>query len=226
MKKLKIGMTQYGIAGQLQQRPAPQGGGYIKREWFEIIDESPFNSIPMEQAMEKGKRFIRWWDPAATEADTNKDPDYFAGALVSELGGIFYVENVIRFRKSPHASEKMVKQTAQIDSVLTKIRMEQEPGSGGKITISHYARNILKGYDFRGIPSTKAKGAYIDPFAAAAENGLVKLVKGAWNSWWLDEVEVWPNGAHDDSVEAAAKGYIHLCKPSQWWGYAETGDEN
>lgn len=34
LKKLKAAMSQYAVAGQLQQRPAPAEGGIIKKAWF------------------------------------------------------------------------------------------------------------------------------------------------------------------------------------------------
>ena len=42
------------------------------------------------------------------------------------------------------------------------------------------------------------------PLSAAAEAGNVKLVIGDWNKDFLDEAEVFPNGRHDDMVDAVS----------------------
>ena len=38
-----------------------------------------------------------------------------------------------------------------------------------------------------------------------AEAGNVKLVRGEWNEAFLQEVESFPNGRHDDLIDAASK---------------------
>ena len=43
--------------------------------------------------------------------------------------------------------------------------------------------------------------------SSMAEAGHVKLVYGPWNKAFLDEVELFPLGAHDDIVDAAAQGF-------------------
>jgi hypothetical protein len=43
------------------------------------------------------------------------------------------------------------------------------------------------------------------PLAAQAEGGVVKLLlRGPWNKDFLDEVELFPLGRHDDAVDAAS----------------------
>ena len=42
------------------------------------------------------------------------------------------------------------------------------------------------------------------PLSAAAEAGNVKLVRGAWNKEFLDEVELFPFVKHDDQTDTAS----------------------
>jgi predicted phage terminase large subunit-like protein len=196
----------YGTASQLQQRPAPRGGGFFKRHWFEIVDFRNADII----------RQVRFWDLAATKelkhGPKSNDPDFTVGTLLTEASdGFIYVEDVVRVRDDPPIVEKTVGVTAQMDGQLkTRIFMEEEPGSAGKSQISHYARNVLRGFSFRGIRSTGAKEMYADIFAGAAEQGRIRLVRGPWIPEWLGELEVFPKGAHDDQVDSAAKGYFQL----------------
>jgi len=110
-----------------------QGGGMFRREWFEIVNESP---------NQPGQRWVRFWDLAATEQKNSDDPDWTAGALLTCVNGVWFLKDVRRFRGSPKTNEDTVAQTAQLDGRLVSIRMEQEPGASGKSMIDHYARPV------------------------------------------------------------------------------------
>lgn len=178
----------------------------FQREWFEIVDDYP-----------RGTRKVRWWDLAATEPKKGKDPDYTVGCLMTEKDGIFYIIDVKRVRKSPLGVEKLIKQTAELDTTAVEIFMEQEPGSSGVSEIDRYAREILKGFYFTGIKTTGSKVLRAKPLSSAAEHGNVKLVRGTWNEAFLSELENFPGGAHDDQVDAASGAHEQLSniyKPS------------
>jgi hypothetical protein len=102
------------------------------------------------------------------------------------------------------------------------IWMEQEPGSAGVTVIDHYLR-LLAGFSFRGERSTGSKADRAQPMAAQAEGGTVKLLRGAWNADYLDEMELFPFGAHDDIVDAAALAFSHLAVRKEFW--MRIGDE-
>jgi predicted phage terminase large subunit-like protein len=174
-------------------------GGYFRREWFPIVD-----AAPAEATRE------RRWDFAATEATGKNDPDWTVGALVSKTAaGIFTVEDIRRVRASPASVEALVQQTAALDGRAVPIYIEQEPGSGGKNTISTYMR-LLAGYNVHGERSTGPKEEFIKPFSAQAEGGNVRLVRGEWLSAFFDEAEAWPLGGHDDQLDATGKAVVHL----------------
>ena len=88
--------------------------------------------------------------------------------------------------------------------------MEQEPGSAGVDTIDHYAREVLVGYNFRGVRSTGDKTLYAAPLASAAEAGNVYVLRAPWNKEFLDEFEAFPQGVHDDIVDASSKACTAL----------------
>jgi predicted phage terminase large subunit-like protein len=85
--------------------------------------------------------------------------------------------------------------------------MEQEPGSSGKRVIDHFSRIVLPGYAFQGVPSTGDKVSRARAVMAAAKAGNVKLVRGRWNASFLDELSMFPNGKHDDQVDALSGAF-------------------
>jgi len=180
---------------------ARQNGSMFRREWFEIVDTAP-----------AGIRRVRYWDLAATDAGPGKDPDWTAGALVGEKDGIYYILDIRRVRATPKGVEALVRQTAEIDGRDVPIYMEQEPGSSGVSTIDHYAREVLFGFAFRGNKTTGSKVSRAAPVSSAAEAGNVKLVRGSWISAFLDEAEVFPNGPHDDQVDAVSGAFECLAR--------------
>ncbi|OPX65846.1 MAG: Terminase-like family protein [Methanomassiliicoccales archaeon PtaB.Bin215] len=173
-----------------------QEGALFRREWFEIVDDYP-----------RKARSVRRWDMAAT-ADGG---DYTAGVRMVEHQGQFYIVDVQHAQLTSKGNEDLVAATAQEDGIVTAIRMEQEPGSSGVNTIDHYARVVLKGYDFKGIKSTGSKVQRAMPLAAAAEAKNVKLVRGKWNKEFLDELCSFPLGQHDDMVDGASGAHEDLC---------------
>jgi len=177
-------------------------GNFFKREKFEIVEDYP-KKVPT----------VRYWDLAASEEKAGRNPDFTAGVKICEQNGIYWIVDVIKKRLSPAGVEALIKQAAELDGVHTEIFMEQEPGSSGLNTISHYSRNILKGYVFKGIRATGSKIIRAKPFASAVENGNVKLVRGGWNKDFIDECAVFPQkGFHDDQVDAASGAFEQLGK--------------
>lgn len=186
-----------------QQRPVPPGGAMFKREWFEIVNDYP-----------RDAQSARYWDLAATEAKAGSDPDWTAGCGgCIDAQSIFYITDVRRDRITPQSVERLIMQTAQTDGVECRVRMEQEPGAAGKNVIDHYRRRVLIGYDFDGVLASGAKEVRAQPWASYAEAGNIKLVRGPWNKAFLDEVERFPFGSHDDQVDALSGLCETLGKP-------------
>jgi len=178
--------------------------GIFKRDWFEVVEDYPHDA-----------QKVRYWDLAATEPKQGKDPDFTVGVLMAEKDGIFYIVDVIRERALPLKVERLVRQAAELDGVETKIYMEQEPGSSGVAQIDHYARNVLKGFYFMGVKTTGSKLVRAQPLSAAAEHGNIKIVRGWWNEIFLDEVVLFPQGLHDDQVDAASGAFEQLARSNK-----------
>lgn len=180
-----------------------EGGSMFRHEWFSLSAAPP-------PAAER----VRHWDLAATAPKPGRDPDWTVGLLMSRTAdGILTIEDVRRVRERPLGVERLVAQTAADDGPTVPIRMEQEPGSSGAAVIDRYQRSILPGYDFRGQRSTGDKTSRAKPLSALAEAGCVRLVKGPWNTDFLNELAMFPSaGAHDDQVDAASGAFRELVK--------------
>ncbi len=175
-------------------------GGMFKREWFEIVDGVPADA-----------EYCRGWDKAGTEGGG----DFSAGVLVAKSkDGVWYVVDAIRGQWAATARDAIIKQTAAIDAGRARgvsVILEQEPGSGGKQSAEISVKQ-LAGHTVNIERVTGDKRSRAMAFASQAGAGNVRLVRGAWNRAWLDEVCVFSgiDGATDDQVDATTLAFNHL----------------
>jgi len=181
-------------------------GNMFKRSWFQAVTELP-----------AFRKKVRWWDMAASDEEKAKkknrsgEPDYTVGFLLSEAGGIFYIEDIIRERKSPEGTEMLQKDAAASDGYSTNIREEREPGSSGIGVTDNKARTILMGYAYKPIASTGSKVQRALAASAAAERGHIKYLSGCRNiDVFFDEAESFPGGIHDDMVDGLSGAFSEL----------------
>jgi predicted phage terminase large subunit-like protein len=150
---------------------------------------------------------VRYYDKAAS---VSASADYTAGALVAFKDGVWYIVDMRHMRGLPADVEAMIRQTAELDGRGMPIWIEQEPGSSGVDTISHYQRNVLVGYNVRGDRVTGNKVGRMGPLAAAAQAGNVRLLRGSWNAAFLAEAETVPYGEHDDQIDAVSSAIARI----------------
>jgi predicted phage terminase large subunit-like protein len=176
-------------------------GAMFDRTWIPVLDQLP-----------PGRRykFVRFWDLAATAPKRGKDPDWTSGSLVAMSEGQYFLCDIRRIQNVPGEVQRLVEHTASLDGKKVPIRMEQEPGSSGVNTIDTYARHVLPGYDFKGLRSSGEKKERARPMSAAAFNGNFFIIRGQWNSAFLDELEAFPFGTHDDQVDSTSGGFNEL----------------
>jgi predicted phage terminase large subunit-like protein len=188
VRRLELDLGPYGSASQLAQIPAPEGGGLFRREWFKFVDASP------RQATR-----IRGWDTAGSEGKG----DYTVGVKIAKVGGIWFVEDVVRGRWGPAGVDQVMRATAEADGRGCLQREEREGGASGKAMAAAHAR-LLVGYDYADVALGADKVTRARPFRAQCEAGNVYLVRGAWVEAFLQEIAEFPVGGHDDQVDAAS----------------------
>lgn len=195
-------MGQYAAAGQLQQRPVPREGGLIKTHLLGKVAAAP-NDVT----------WIRSWDLAGTEAKLQKsDPDWTVGVKIGKsrsTGGI-YVTDVVRLRAGPSEVERTLRATAERDGKRVRIRVPIDPGQAGKAMHQHLVSRILAGYPCMGERETGDKVSRALPFAGQVEAGNVWLIDAPWNQDYINVLQMFPNGAHDDDVDATSGGLAAL----------------
>lgn len=59
-------------------------------------------------------------------------------------------------------------------------------------------------------PETGDKYTRAEPFAAQVNVGNVLMLRGSWNEPLMDEMRMFPNGTHDDQIDALSRAFSHL----------------
>jgi len=179
----------------------PEARTVFRREWFDIVDRAPtsYNTV-------------RFWDMAATRKTPKKghDPDWTAGLKMCETGGIYYVLDIYRMQGNPGEVEARRKTVTAQDGPEVRVREEQEGGASGKTVIFLAARDQFRGSDYLGVPASGSKEARATPAARAAYNRLIKVVRAPWNDAFFAELEAFPDGKHDDTVDAFSGAFNEL----------------
>lgn len=178
----------------------PSAGDYFQRSWFSVVDTPP-----------AGGETVRAWDLAATEKEREKDdPDWTVGLKISRLDdGRFVVRHMERFRKSPGGTRDAVENLAGVDGKEVAIRLPQDPAQAGKSQAKDFVTR-LAGYTVTTKPVTGSKTVRAGPASSQAEAGNIIVERGPWNEPFFRELERFPDGGHDDIVDALSDGIDEL----------------
>ena len=161
-------------------------------------------------------RRVRYWDLASTQVKDGYDPDETVGVLLAiDLDtGLERIEHMVAIRAEPHVVEATLQRTADRDGRAVSIFIEEEPGASGKSLISHYRRNVLRGYHVTGDRPTGAKENRIRMLAPTINNGHLSVVRGAWLQGLLDQMDAFPHVEHDDRIDALAGAHSTITAPT------------
>ncbi|MEJ7831319.1 MAG: phage terminase large subunit [Nocardioides sp.] len=184
--------------GQYQQRPAPREGGMFKVDLIDIVDHCP-----------SGGKTVAGWDFAGSK---RKKSPFTVRVLMTRVGGDIYIRHVVRKQTNPTELERLFKDTsfddaASFPSVL--ISYPQDPGQAGKSQKWRLAELIM-GLTFKSTPETGDKETRAEPLSAMVGVGRVHLVRGEWNSQFIEELRNFPGGSMKDQVDASSRAFAEL----------------
>jgi predicted phage terminase large subunit-like protein len=192
-------MGDYAVAGQLQQRPAPKGGGVAMVDKITIVDELPGRLVAIG----------RGWDLAATEGAG----DYTASVKMGLLDdGRYIILHAERAQKEVHGRDLMIRRRVEMDGFDVPQSIPQDPGAAGKAQVAAFVK-MLAGYDVRFSPETGDKEVRFRGLASQINAGNVLMLRGPWNEPLTDEKRLFPYGSNDDQVDAAARAFTLLLVP-------------
>jgi predicted phage terminase large subunit-like protein len=184
LEDAKVRLGTYAYAGQYQQRPAPAEGGILKRHWWRRYDVAPTEFAQVVQS----------WDFTFKDS---KGSDFVVGQVWGAVGANKYLLDQIRGRLSFSQSLAAMRTlSTRWPSAHTKLVEDKANGPA----IIDTLRNELSGV----IPVAPlgSKMARAQAAAPELEAGNFWLPRTQWAEEFIDEAAAFPNGAHDDQVDA------------------------
>lgn len=182
-----------------QGEPMRAMGSFFKLAQIRIMD----HCVPAHPC-------VRRWDFAASKPNGHNDPDWTVGVKMQRNRDDSYtIMDVVRFRGLPDEVEHVIQGVASQDGGGVSIVLPQDPGQAGIYQV-RYLTKQLSGYRVHSVRETGSKTRRADPFAAQINSGNVTLLRGAWNQSFLEELQAFPYGRHDDQIDAASGAFAQL----------------
>lgn len=228
-KRRVIGEREW--AAQYQQRPRPMEGAIFmpgKMPVWEVVPalerERPEANVVDIRArrgyfraqlppVNLKPKVVRAWDLSAVALVGTRDPDYTVGVKVARLGdGRYAILDIIRERCDPLGVERLLVATAHRDGVEVEVGLAQDPGQAGKSQIAYLMR-ALAGFVISSSTESGDKTTRAGPVASQVNAGNVAMMRAPWNAALKEEMASFPNGTHDDQIDALSRGFSMVLPP-------------
>ncbi len=191
-----MGSVKWSALGQ--GYPVLPEGNRFKRNHFPILETAPAEAMIVARC--------RYWDKASTEGGGK----FSAGVRMAlTIDGLVIVEHVARGQWSTGERRTVMKQTAEMDGKDVPVYIEQEPGSSGVDSVQDEVKMLL-GWAVYPDKVTGSKDVRLEPLVAQAEGRNVRLLLGAWNQDYIDELCAVPNGLFRDQADSSAGAFNKL----------------
>ena len=189
VRELEATLGSYGSAGQLQQRPAPRGGGILKDAWFRYYSVKPkleFRTIHVDTAQKIGEKndysVFQCWGRAITGE----------AVMLDQIRGKWEAPELL-----VQARAFWLKHLSSASSTLRSMMVEDKVSGTGLIQTLR-----REGVTVAPVQRNNDKVSRAHDSAPFIESGNVLLpVDAPWLSDFLAEVSAFPGGAHDDQLD-------------------------
>ena len=224
VRQRHVALGSYLSAGLEQQRPAPEEGGELKRAWWRLEDAMP----------EKADQWLSSWDMKLKDKETG---DYVVGQVWARTGKDCWLVDQIRGQfnfattvnavalmqvRWPQCHRHIIENAGNGPEVMQALKssamgydLTDEMAGQFAMTADEVPKvQALRRRGMAGILPNPPKGSKISRARAVApyiEAGDVHLPRHAsWLGAFLDEHSGFPNGTHDDQVDATSQALAHM----------------
>lgn len=185
----------YVWSSEYDGKPRSKKSKKIHRHWFEIVDRAP-----------EDLKWYRFWDLAVSEEES---ADRTAGiAMARDADGYYYLRDLVADYWEWPVAKKVIFTSCRIDGPKVMVGVEQSGQQKGFIremqTDEKFAKYAIRGYTVDGGKLIRAL-----PWIARAEARKIRLVRGRWNSKFLDVCSDFTGvgDKEDDEIDAVSGAY-------------------
>ena len=180
----------YSFNALYQQRPVARDGNVFRREWFTNIVSRP----------PSGLSWARGYDLAVS---THSKADYTASfrCAFDDEGNLYIADGFRRRIEYPEQRRYVIERLRSEDNTVHGI----EKALHGQALVQDLRKeSTLRGRSLQAIAVDKDKFTRAMSWSPLAEEGRVRLVQGTWIDSFVDEICGFPDGEHDDQVDAVS----------------------
>lgn len=218
----------YLAAAVEQQRPSPEEGGEVERGWWR------WSSAPV--AADAASDWLTSWDTKLKQTDAG---DYVVGQVWARVGGTYWLRDQLRGQwpqavarvaialmqvRWPHVHRHLVENAGYGPELMAELRRPApnytlDPTLADDLAMTALERGATELLLRRGLSGLTAvvphgdKRMRLRAVSGLIASGDVVLPEGApWAATLVDEAASFPNGAHDDQLDALSQALQALAK--------------
>jgi predicted phage terminase large subunit-like protein len=195
LAEMKVDLGSAGYAGQVAQRPAPEGGTVWQSQWFIQVPDEMFPDI------NKASLVANDWDLAYSKEEINSASAYFTSGVVGE--NIFVFDFGWKWNEFPEQI-KWMKEIGWPHYIENK-----GPGKSAKQTLKKGGVVAIE------VKVNRDKIARAKDAAPTAEAGHVYIKKSMADRLFNDQKQgilFFPNGEHNDLADALSQMLVRRTK--------------
>lgn len=189
-----------------QGRPAPPEGGLLKRGWWRYYDQPQWIERPDGSRQAIGfDELLLSWDMTFKDVDSS---DYVVGQVWGRRAAHAYLLDQVRGRWSFVTTCMQLRALAarwpQAGAKLV------EDKANGTAVINALSRTVAGLIPVEPDGSKAARASAVSPFVEAGNVWLPAPELAAWADSLVEECAAFPNGSHDDQVDALTQALNRL----------------
>lgn len=204
LQALATALGSYGYAGQVQQLPAPDEGGLLKRAWFKQMSWGTFlETVP-------GAAQAVWHGDADTAYTDNQQNDPSALLISTYLGQTLYVRWAGEmWLELPQLKKRLPQLLAEHGAAGGRSKLHVEPKASGKSVVQEL-RSLTQLNVVEAPTPEGDKRSRVNTAAPFLEAGRVVLLEGTWNGALVSQATAFPTAAHDDMLDCLTQAIRRL----------------
>ncbi len=192
LEGIAANIGEYDYTSLYRCTPRLRGGNVAKIDNIHYIEKDQVPDIEL----------VRAWDLAITDKEKS---DFTVGCLggYDQETGDFYIVDIKRIKTGWFGVKNQVVTHGEIE----KVRVGVEAVSGFKTAYEEIKKELMGIANVSYLVPKENKMIRANPWLARLEAGKVHLVKGEWNQAFIDELSLFPDGKHDDQVDAVTMAW-------------------
>jgi hypothetical protein len=203
-RKKEASMGERQFQAIYQQKPLDLTSDFFHTDRLHF--ETRFDDYPIARC--------RSWDIASSDDSLGDERDYTAGVRMLKTPNDQYW--IFDFEHGQYGNDvkNVIRNTARMDGAAYNILLETGTKGGAAGLLYDEYKSALKGYNTKQSEPKGTKADRATPLANAIYDGKVHVMinNDERRELFLSQFKSFPNGKHDDIVDACAYGYLFLQK--------------